>query len=145
MIACQPDEPRYTGDQDVFALQDKVIENILSSEREREAKTAAPTTVDPAQQTTREELKNAIQRGGVDREAAKSAIRYLAQPMGKFAVKRLKGAYKEWLQSKDDATLLETVSELARDFAKDVPGSDGPDHSLRREDLELICFDYLSS
>lgn len=145
MIACQPDEPRYLGDQDVFALQDKVIENILSSEREREAKAIAPTTVDPTQQAIREELKNAIQRGGVNRDAAKSAIRYLAQPMGKFAVKRLKAAYKEWSEGKDDATLLETVSGLAEDFGKDVPGSNESDHLLQRDDLELICFDYLSS
>lgn len=145
MIACQRDEPRYIGDQDVFALQGKVIENILSSEREREARAVAPTAVDPSQQAIREEFKNAIQRGGVDREAAKSAIRYLAQPMGRFAVKRLKAAYKEWSQAKDDPALLEAVSELAQDFAKETHGDNSADQSLQRDDLELICFDYLSS
>ena len=59
-IACQPDEPRYIGQLDVFALQDKVIDKILGAELEAEAKAAAPTAVDPIQQTVTEELKNAL-------------------------------------------------------------------------------------
>ena len=42
LISCLPDEPRYIGDQDVFALQDKVIEHILAADREAEARAAAP-------------------------------------------------------------------------------------------------------
>ena len=145
MIACLPDEPRFIGDQDVFALQEKVIESILKGEREREAKAAAATAVDPIQQTVREELRNAIQRGSVDRETAKSAIRYLGQPMGKFAVKRLRTAHKEWGQAKEDAGLLQAVTELARDFAKDGANGDSVSDALRREELELICFEYVSS
>ncbi len=145
MIACRRDEPRYIGDQDVFALQERVVENILSSEREREARAVAPTTVDPTQRAIREELKNAIQRSSVDRDAAKTAIRYLAQLMGKFAVRRLKVAYKEWTQGSNDADLLATVTALAKDFAKEAPGADNADQPLCREELELICFEYVSS
>ncbi len=65
--------------------------------------------------------------------------------MGRFAVKRLMVAYKEWSQAKDDPALLEVVSELAQDFAKETGGDNSADHHLRREDLEVICFDYLSS
>jgi len=82
LIACQADEPRYIGDQDVFDLQEKVIQHILSAEREVEAKAAAPTTVDPIQQTITEELKDALRRQTVDRELAKTCIRFLGQPMG---------------------------------------------------------------
>ena len=42
MISCLPDEPRYIGDQDVFVLQDKVIDQILAADREAEARAAAP-------------------------------------------------------------------------------------------------------
>ena len=76
-IACLRDEPRYIGDQDVFALQEKVIESILSSEREVEAKAASPPTVDPIQQVVSEELKDALRRQTVDREITKSTIRFL--------------------------------------------------------------------
>ena len=59
-----------------------MIEHILASQREVEAKAAAPTTVDPIQQTMAEELKDALRRQTVDREAAKTCIRFLGQPMG---------------------------------------------------------------
>ena len=56
-ISCLPDEPRYIGDQDVFLLQEKIIEHVLASEREVEAKAAAPIAVDPIQQTVTQEPK----------------------------------------------------------------------------------------
>ena len=74
LISCLPDEPRYIGDQDVFVLQDKVIEHILAADREAEAKAAAPIAVDPIQQTVSEEIKDAIRRRTVDREKAKTCI-----------------------------------------------------------------------
>jgi SNF2 family DNA or RNA helicase len=77
LISCLPDEPRYIGDQDLFALQEKVIQQILSAEREVEARSAAPTVVDPIQQTVAEELKDAVRRRTVDRDLAKNAIRFL--------------------------------------------------------------------
>ena len=82
-ISCLPDEPRTIGDQDVFTLQDKVIEHILGAEREAEARAAAPMGVDPIQQTVTEEFKDAIRRRAVDREQAKRCITFLGQPMGK--------------------------------------------------------------
>jgi superfamily II DNA or RNA helicase len=145
VIACQPDEPRFIGDQDVFVLQDKVIDHILKAERETAAKAAAPTVVDPIQQTVTEEIKNAIRRATVNRDAAKAAIKYLAQPMPRFAVTRLRKAHTAWSDSKDDATLLDAVTSLATDYAKDNAGSDSGQVDLRREDLDLICFEYVSS
>jgi hypothetical protein len=145
MIACLPDEPRYIGDQDVFLLQEKVIANLLSREQEREAQAATAATVDPTQSAIREELRGMIQRGSVDREAAKAAMRYASQPVAKFAIKRLRAAFKEWSRTKDDAALLEAVTALARDFGRSSGEDQARQPALRREDLELICFEYVSS
>jgi len=142
-IACQPDEPRFIGDQDVFLLHEKVIDHILRAERETEAKAAAPKTVDPAQQAVAEELKNALRRATVEREATKAAIRYLGQPMGRFAIKRLKAAHAEWASGRNDAALIAAVRSLAADFGKAaIYEYDAP--TLSREDLRLICFEYVS-
>src|SRR5207237_1383554 len=78
---------------EVFALQDRVIEHILAAEREAEAKAAAPTAVDPIQQTVTETLKDAIRRRSVEREAAKVCIGFLSQAMGKALPARLRSAY----------------------------------------------------
>lgn len=142
-IACRRDEPRYIGDQDVFALQEQVIAHILSAEREVEAKAAAPPTVDPIQQVVSEELKDALRRQTIDRESAKQAIRFLCQPMGRSLHKKLKEAHNSWSASRDDAALLDAVTALAVEFSKDRPVSNSAG-GLQREDLSLMCFEYLT-
>jgi superfamily II DNA or RNA helicase len=143
-VACLPDEPRYVGEQDVFDLQDKVIEHILAAERETEAKAIAPTAVDPIQQTVTEELKDAIRRRTVDREQAKTCISFLGQPMGRSLHAKLRDAYDSWFESQADPTLLAAVVSMAEQFGKDRPATIGMKR-LRREDLELICFEYVSA
>ena len=144
IITCQQDEPRYIGKQDVFLLQEKVMEYILRTEQVTEAKAAASARPDPIQQTTAEELKNAIRRGTVDRERAKSAIRFLAQPVGPFVIKKMKSAYRALQQTRNDQAFLDEIAQLDRDFGKDSAGS-RPVPTMGCEDLKLICFEYVSS
>ncbi len=143
LIACQPDEPRCIGEQDVFVLQDRVIGHVLASQREVEAKAAAPASVDPIQQTMAEELKDALRRQTVDRELAKRCVRFLGQPMGRSLHVKLRKAHESWSQSRDDGVLLAAVGALADEFTKDRPTSE-PAAPLRAEDLELICFEYVT-
>jgi superfamily II DNA or RNA helicase len=147
LISCLPDEPRYIGDQDVFVLQDKVIEHILAADREAEAKAAAPTAVDPIQQTVSEEIKDAIRRRSVDREKAKACISFLGQPMGRALHAKLKTAHEGWKESRDDGALVDEVVKLSEQFGKQrTNGTNGtPTKRLSREDLELICFEYVSA
>ena len=144
IISCLPDEPRYVGDQDVFALQDKVIEQILAADREAEAKAAAPIAVDAIQQTVSEEIKDAIRRRTVDREQAKACISFLGQPMGRALHAKLKTAYDGWKTSGDDAMFIHAIVALADQFGKQKPPAAGT-RRLSREDLELICFEYVSA
>jgi superfamily II DNA or RNA helicase len=147
-IACQRDEPRYIGDQDVFVLQEKVIEQILSAEREVEAKATSPPTVDPIQQVVSEELKDALRRQSVDRAVAKTCIQFLGQPMGRSLHKKLKDAHDGWAASHDDVALLDAVAVLAAEFSKERPRSQAPawerGPGMRREDLSLVCFEYVT-
>lgn len=145
MIACQPDEPRFIGGQDAFALQEKAIEHLLSTQRERVAQVAAPVSVDPAQQAVCEELKAAIQRGRVDRSAAKSSIAFLQNPLGRFAIRRLKDAYNQWRRIQgDDASLMNVVAELSRDFGKEKTAGETLADTLTPDELRLVCFEYIS-
>jgi superfamily II DNA or RNA helicase len=143
-IACPPEEPRYITEMAVFALQEKVIQNILAAEREVEAKAAAPAAVDPIQQTVAESIKNAIRRRAVDRESAKGCIGFLGQPMGKSLHVKLRNAYEQWAESRDDKALVAEVGELAQQFGKEK-AAPARANRLAREDLQLICFEYVSS
>jgi hypothetical protein len=144
LIRCLPDEPRYIGSQDVFVLQDKVIEHILTADREAEAKAAAPAAVDPIQHSVSQEIKDAIRRRTVDREQAKTCIHFLGQPMGRALHAKLKAAHAVWQGSGDDATLVREVGMLAEEFSKQRP-KETATKRLGRGELELICFEYLSA
>jgi hypothetical protein len=143
LISCLPDEPRYIGDQHVFILQDKVIDHILAADREAEAKSAAPIAVDPIQQTVSEEIKNAIRRRSVDRDKAKTCITFLGQPMGRALHAKLKTAHEGWKTAKDDGALVEEVVTLSEQFGKQR-ADNGAIRLLSRENLELICFEYVT-
>ena len=143
MIACLPDEPRYIGDQDVFVLQDKVIDHILAAEREAEARAAAPTAVDPIQQTVSEEIKDALRRQTIDRDLTKNCIQFLGQPMGRSLHLKLRKTHEAWCETRDDGSLLAAVRVLSEEFAKERPTSDSTG-ATRQEDLELICFEYVT-
>jgi hypothetical protein len=112
LISCLPDEPRYVGKQEVFLLQDEVIEHILAADREAEATAAAPTVVDPIQQTVSEEIEDAICRRSLDREKAKTCIGFLGQAMGRALNAKLKASHEGWKESRDDGTLVEDVLAL---------------------------------
>ena len=104
---------------------------------------SAPAAVDPIQQTVSEEIKDAIRRRSVDRDKAKVSITFLGQPMGRAIHVKLKTAHEAWKSSKHDAKLVEEVVTLAEQFGKQRDNG-GPTKRLLREDLELICFEYVS-
>ena len=56
---------------------------------------------------------------------------------------KLKKAHEAWSQSRDDEVLLAAVDVLAHEFAKDRPTSERL-ATVRREDLDLICFEYVT-
>jgi hypothetical protein len=143
LISCLPDDPRHLGDQDVFVLQEKVIEHILAADREAEARAAAPMAVDPIQQTICEEIKDAIRRRSVDRELAKACIVFLGQPVGRAVHAKLKLVNEDWKASKNDAELVGEVGGLSAQFGKQKSNSASM-RALRREELELICFEYVT-
>jgi len=120
-----------------------MIEHLLAADREAEATAAAPTTIDPIQQTTAEGLKDALRRQSVDREMTKNCLRFLGQPMGRSLHVKLRRVHESWADARDAQALLTALSLMAERFGKDRAGRDAAS-PLRREDLRLICFDFVT-
>lgn len=55
----------------------------------------------------------------------------------------MKKTHESWNATRDDAARGEEVVGLSRQFGK-APATAAPLRRLREQDLELICFEYVS-
>lgn len=140
LIQCHPDEPRHIGEQDVFELQRRVIDQILREDRDTTARAVVATAPDPVQLNIAEDIKDAMRRAEVDRSKAREAIQFLGQPAGRSLVAKLKG-----IRSRSNSMLeiLEAIAGLREEYGKER-STRPPEPALREEQLRLICFEYLS-
>jgi hypothetical protein len=152
LIACDRDTPRVIdGDlfSTVFDLQEKVIENILSSFEEQKAREAAPRSLDPIQQAVATAIQGYLSHPQVDRAAAVDAIKFVSQPMRRIQVTRLRQAFREFQRAGTVRGLLETIAEIRAHFREPPVVTRSPNQMpsplLTRDDLRLICFDLISS
>ena len=151
MVACERDTPRVVDPdmfKNVFDCQEKVITDILRSVEEQKALEAAPRTVDPIQQTIVTVLQNALNHPSIQRSRAIRAIRFLSQPMLSVQVRALREAYRAFQGNGDVAVLLEGAIEMENRFGSQTLEHESAETSrtakLKREDLNLICFDFIS-
>jgi len=143
LIACQPDTPRVIGDLDVFAIQERIIEDILRTQRERQALEAAPRTVDPLQSAVSTTVQGYLSHPGTDRADVVRVLEYLGQPMSPSTLGRLRAIRRDHETTQDAGSLVAGLLDLADQFGTAPSGGTGPHVSpLGRDDLRLICFDH---
>ena len=150
LIACQKDTPRIVDPElfrGVFELQEIVIEDILASEEEKRALEVAPRAVDPIQQTVATVIQSYLNHPEIERKQAIEVIRFLNQPMLRVQVQALRKDFRAFQQTKDIRLLISNIEKLKISAGRDELISDTPARGQRltREDLRLICFDFLNS
>jgi superfamily II DNA or RNA helicase len=143
LIACSLDTPRVIGDLDVFAIQERVITHILESVQVQAALEAAPSVVDPVQQTLITALTAQLQNPTLKRTDVRSAIADLRRPATTSQVRRLKEAYLSFSVDQDIVTLLTSISDLYGETQHPLAETASSNLQIQREDLTLICFDHL--
>ena len=144
LIACQPDTPRVIGDLDVFAIQERVIEDILKSQKDRQALEAAPRTVDPLQSAVSTVVQGYLNHPGIERKDVLRALTFLGQPMSPVMIARLRAIHREHQRSPGAVALLSSLHELQEQFGtiqSAGPGQARP--ALTRDDLRLVCFEHI--
>jgi superfamily II DNA or RNA helicase len=146
LIQCQPDTPRVVpadGEVDLFALQEKVIQSIVQSSVEQVAVEEAPKQLDPIQQTIATVLRSYINNPAVSRKEVIAAIQQLNLPLPGVYVKTLRKAYEAFTATARVDELLAAVQGISQE--QESPANTGSESKMpvRREDLKLICFDYV--
>jgi superfamily II DNA or RNA helicase len=151
LISCSGDTPRVVEPEmfgAVFNLQEKVIEDILQSVQEQRALETAPRSTDPIQQTIATLLQSYLNHPEVQRRKAVEAIRFLNQPMLTVQIRDLRQIYKDFQKENDVKSLMAALEGLQDAFGTDATASGETVRTaqtgLKREDLRLICFDFIS-
>jgi hypothetical protein len=144
LIACSPDTPRVVGDADVFEIQEKVIQDILDSVQQQQAVEAAPKILDPIQQTVITALRGYLNSPGVQRSDVREAMKLLNQPMTHTNVRKLRQSYDEFQQNRNVGSLL-TVLKGLESTGRGGDSGQSLAAGLTREDLHLVCFDFVCS
>ena len=145
LIACSPDTPRVVGDCAVFAIQEKVIDDILDSVREQQAIDAAPNILDPLQQTVITLLRGYVNSPSVKRHVVRDAMRRLRSPMSHAAIKDLRRVYDNFQRDHNIEPVISHVHSMDAVEPETKPPDPGTNAPLLREDLHLVCFDYVCS
>jgi len=150
LIQCQPDTVRVVPtsiEVDIFSLQERVIESILQASVEQVAVEEAPKLLDPIQQTIVTVLRGYVNAPDFNRKEVIAAMQKLNIPQPRVYVKALRKAYDEYKKSRNVQDLLSTVQSIGAIDAEETKANgrngEGRKHPLRREDLKLVCFDYV--
>jgi hypothetical protein len=144
LIACVQDTPRFLGETDVFAVQEKVKAHILESIRTQAAMETAPKIIEPIQQTARTILRGYLNNPTFDRKQVRNALRILSQPMIGSALKKLKSAYDKYQVDANGLALLNSVLENSN-LAREMNTQTQPRIQLSADDLYLVCWEYIWS
>ena len=146
LISCAPDAPRVIGDYDLFAIQEKVIQDILTSVQNQQAMEAAPKTVPEIQAAVTPILQKFLNSPTVKREDAVAALKFLNIPMSPVQVKALRHLFRDFQKSQDGPALIGGILALREQYGERAPENGASRRrTLSGEDLRLMCFDYLCS
>ena len=145
LIACAPDTPRVVGDCDVFAVQDRVIDDILGSVQERQAVEAAPKMLDPLQQTVITLLRAYLNSPSVERAKVRDAMKRLGAPMTHSSLRGLRRIYEQFNRDQEVELVIDYVRSMDTTSPEAGVGNSKPKRPLTRDDLHLVCFDFVWS
>jgi superfamily II DNA or RNA helicase len=145
LIACSPDTPRVIGEADVFAIQERVMDDILSSVQRQQALEAAPKIVDEVQNLVATVLQAQLNNPDLPRRKVRSVLKGLRQPLTGAYLRDLRDAYDAHQRDGDAGALLEAASRVVQATASPAETEMPAAPQLQKEDLHLVCWEYIWS
>jgi superfamily II DNA or RNA helicase len=149
LIACSPETPRYPPpyhEVDVFEIQDKVIESILGDVEQQEVAAIVNKPVAEEQTLASQVLQGHLNHPDFDRRELRELRKFLRQPLVGASVQQLRQGLQTYSSTNDVQGLIATVRELYQHqgvASSRGSGDKKPVSSIRREELTLICYEYV--
>lgn len=149
IIACGPETPRFPPpyqEVDVFEIQERVIDSILGDVEQLEAAAIVSKPVAEEQALASHILQGYLNNPDYDRNELRELRRFLKQPLIGASVQQLRKALQVYSATNEFSPLFETVREIYQSQAAPVPDGSFDRKSsnrIRREDLKLICYEYI--
>ena len=149
IIACGPDTPRFPPpyrEVDVFEVQERIIESILGDVEQQEAAAVVNKPVAEEQALVSQVIQAHLNSPEYDRKELRELRKFLKQPLVGASVQQLRKALQSYSSSNEVDALIDTVRELYQHQAEiGIAASDDQRRTpqIRREDLKLICYEYI--
>lgn len=149
IIACSPDTPRFPPpyqEVDVFAVQEKIIESILGDVEQQEAAAIVNKPVAEEQTLVSQVLQGYLNNPEYDRKELRELRKFLKQPLVGASVQQLRKALQSFSTTSEVTPLIEAVRELYQhqaEFVSNGSGDKKPVNRIKREDLRLMCYEYV--
>ncbi len=150
IIACGPETPRFPPpyrEVNVFDVQERIIQSILADVEQQEAAAIVAKPIAEEQNVVSQILQDHLNSPEFDRKQLRELRKFLKQPLVGASVLGLRKAVQTYTSSGNLRELVELVSNLHQQQgsrSEEFP-IDSHKKRLKREDLRLICFEYISS
>ena len=149
IIACSPDTPRFPPpyqEVDVFDIQEKIIESILSDVEQQEAVAIVNKPIAEEQSLVSQIFQGHLNNPDYDRTELRELRKFLKQPLVGASVQQLRKALQTYSTSNEVSTLVYAVREIYQHQAEltfDDSSEKKPAIRITRDDLKLICYEYI--
>lgn len=151
IIACGPETPRFPppySDVDVYDIQERIIESILADVEQQEIAAIVAKPVAEEQNIVSQILQEHLNNPEYDRRELRELRRFLKQPLVGASVQLLRKTLQDYTSSGQLEELIMVVSDLYHQQSVQ-PVISGVENTakkrLKREDLYLVCYEYICS
>jgi len=148
LIACQKDTPRHIDpslEPGVFEYQERVLGDILEGQAHKVALQEAPQTLDASQQALITILQAHINHPSCDRNELLGLLGKLAAPLSSVKVKNCREILAGFKKQGRIGECVEAVSKVFGTTEIVRTKEESGQHVLHREDMRLICYEWIMS
>ncbi len=145
LITCTPDTPRVIGEADIFTIQERVMNDIIGAVEHQQALEAAPKIVNEVQNLIATVLQTQLNNPNLPRKQVRSALKSLRQPLSGAYLRDLRAAYDSYQRDNNANSLLDAVNQAIQATAPLTQSSTSTVHQLQKEELHLVCWEYIWS